>query len=349
MYVAVYSCLVAAGFVARDRGGLVWLIGACAFLLWFMGWRFEVGCDFTGYYYRFVNVPVEFYLLDALDGHEPAFELLTVAIRIAELEYLWLNVAASAIILAGYFAFLRVHQNPLMILALLFPIMILQLSMSGIRQGIAVALVMVASVFFMRGWRILTGLCIVLAAQFHASAVILLPLAFLAGQRVSPTRLILGVILLAPVAAVLLADRLEVYEDRYINQIYGQVTSGGGVIRFVLILLPALFFVAFRVRLRAAYPAQYDILMLMTLFAFALIPVALYSPIILHRLNFYVMPFSIVSFVYLSQIIFVEGQRHIGRLLPPLVYGTYMIGWLSTSRHADLCYLPYQNYLFSAT
>jgi len=204
---------------------------------------------------------------------------------------------------------------------------------------------MTAAVPFLRGSRLGTAGWIVLGMQFHASVIMFLPIALVAGRQVHPLRLIAAVGLLTPVAALLLADRLEVYQDRYIDQVGGAITSGGGLIRFALILIPALFFVLYRRRLRAAFPEHYDLTKLYTLISFALIPVAMMSSIILHRLNYYVMPFSIVTFVLLARAIFPPGQRLVGRMLPMLVYGVYSVSWFLTSAHAQGCYVPYRNYL----
>lgn len=346
MYIAVYSVLVTLGMSVRQYKSGPWLILVMLFLVWFMGGRYYVGCDFQGYLNRFVGYQPDVSLLSTLQLNEPGFELLIGSVQALGLDYMWLNVAASIIILIGYYRFLRETYNPLMIFAVMFPIMIIQLSMSGIRQGIAVSFLLLASVYFIRGQRLWVALWIIVGGQFHSSVLAFLPIAFLAGRKIQFIRLVIGVALLAPVAAMLLGSRLDVYQARYIDQIYGDISSGGALFRYALIMIPAVLFPFYHQQIKAAFPKHYELLKLFTLISFALLPVAVFSSIALHRINYYVMPFSIVTFVYVSNFLLPSGQRSVGRLIPAVVYGVYSIGWQLMSRHADLCYFPYRNYLF---
>lgn len=113
-----------------------------------------------------------------------------------------------------------------------------------------------------------------------------------------------------------------------------------------MILVPAVLFLLYQKRMREKFPEVYDLLKLFTLITLSLIPVAILSSIALHRLNFYVMPISILTFVYLSLVIFPASQRTLARFLPAAAYGAYSLVWFSMSRHASSCYLPYQSYTF---
>jgi len=307
-----------------------------------MGARYQVGCDFTGYFHRFLQTPTDLTTRDYIQSfEEPGFWLMSYYVRSNDLSYMWLNVFASLIMVVCFYVFCREHRNRAMLLALLFPIIIVQLGMSGIRQGIAVGFLMVGMVAWMRGSRISTAVWILVGTQFHASAVMFLPLALIAGKRISHTRLTGALLFGVPIAVYLLGDRLDTYSTRYIGT---DITSGGALIRYTLIMIPAVFFVRYRRQLEAAFPEAYELMKLFTLISFALIPVAAFSSILLHRMNYYVMPFSILTFSYLSLIAFPGTSRLFVRVLPALTYGTYSTTWFLTSRHADTCYLPYQSY-----
>lgn len=347
MYVAIYSFLVLLGAYVRQENARVWIVIIFIFLLWFMGYRYYVGCDFTGYLYRFEISPLYTSWYEMVSSPEPGFTLLITSVRALDLDYVWLNITASFIILFGFSRFLRAFDFPIMILAILFPIIIIQLSMSGIRQAIAVSMLMASSAAFMRGKKIPTALWILVGSTFHISVIIFLPIALLAGRKISSLRLAASVFLLAPAALALAGDRFDTYQDRYIDQIYGEVSSGGALIRYGMVLLPSLLFLKYRNKLKLFFPNQYEILKLFTLISFAMAPLAVISSLVLHRMNYYVMPFSIVMLVYFSVILgrTSRDQRMAIRLLPAVFYGGYMIFWLMLSRHADWCYLPYRNYL----
>jgi hypothetical protein len=191
--------------------------------------------------------------------------------------------------------------------------------------------------------RVWTAVWILVGAQFHASVLMFLPISLIAGRRVSTTRLIAAAAILGPVVVVLMSSRLETYTDRYLDS---DITSGGAIIRYTLIMIPALFFVKYRGRLAEVYPEHYEFLKLVAIFSWSLLPVAVSSSILLHRVNYYIMPFSIVLFVYLSRVAFNGSSRALVRSLPGLTYGLYSALWFLTSSHADRCYLPYNSYSF---
>ncbi|MBA84273.1 EpsG family protein [Thalassobius sp. S69A] len=343
-YLTLFTTASVLGLSVSDRRNLAAMLGISLFLLWFMGSRVNVGCDFTGYYFRYVNTLPGLHLGEILSRQEPGFELLNGILKTIGAHYMWVNVCASALMIVGYFIFARAHINPVMIMALLFPVIIVQLGMSGIRQGIATAALMLASVSFLKGQRLTTALIILAGAQFHSSAYMFLPLAFLAGRRVNAMQIGAAVLLLSPLAIYLLSDRLDVYTDRYVDQTYGEVTSKGALVRYALIMIPQVFFLFYYKQLRAQFPQVYGLLKLFVIISFCLLPVAAYSSIALHRLNFYIMPFSILSFVYLSHAIAPKGRVLFTRMMPPLAYGLYQLFWFLTSSHAQNCYDPYNSF-----
>jgi len=345
-YLTVFTVIALLGLSIPDRRSLATLLTICLFLLWFMGTRYIVGCDFKAYFLRYHDILPGLYLDEIFSKNEPGFALLSALLKTLGAHYMWVNITTSALMLAGYFFFARAHRSSILIMALLFPVIIVQLGMSGIRQGVAVAALMAASVFFVQGRGWMTALLIVLGAQFHSSVIVFLPIAFMAGRNINIGRIVLGVLLLSPLAIYLLSDRLDVYADRYIEQSYGEITSGGALIRYGLIMIPQVFFLFYYRSLRQEFPEVYGLLKLFVIISFSLIPVAVYSSIALHRINFYVMPFSILTFVYLSWCIFPRNQVLIGRTMVPLVYGLYQLSWFLTSAHADACYKPYRSFSF---
>lgn len=231
MYLVIYSMFSAIAVSSKKRMSLFAIIITAMFLLWFMGGRNNVGCDYLGYLSRFNNASLDMSLMDYLQGAEPGFEILNDSVKRFDLDYMWLNVISSAMILWGYFRFFRISSQPWMALALFFPILIVQLGMSGLRQGIALAFFLCALVAFSRRRGGETAAWILLAGQFHTSALVFLPLAALAGRSVSFFKLLVGAMVFVPAVTLLIGDRLEVYQDRYIDQIYGEVNSDGAVVR----------------------------------------------------------------------------------------------------------------------
>ena len=308
-----------------------------------MGAREQVGCDWSGYYRRFLITPINRPIGDLFrEFEEPGFWFLTKIVRQNALDYMWLNFFASIIMVSCFWVFCRAHRDSLMILALLFPVSIVQLSMSGIRQGLAVGFLMVASVSWMRGTRLWTAIWIVVGAQFHTSVILFLPIAALAGRKVTTMKLFGSLVVLGPLAVMLLGDRFDTYSDRYLEN--NDITSGGAFIRYFLLLIPALLFLRFRKQISEAYPGSYELMRLTTAITLSLAPVAVFSSILLHRVIYYVIPLSIVTFTAVGRVGFPRMSRGFVFSLPVLVYGSYIVLWFLNSRHARYCYIPYQNY-----
>ena len=346
-YFAIFGFLVLIGLSAKSRmGRLVATFFVGTFLLIFMGTRYETGCDYWGYLVRFNYLYQDENYLSYLPAEEPGFHLLNFAIKSFGLDYVWLNVSASLIYLICLFRFARISPRPLLLIALFFPILIVQLGMSGLRQALAVGFLLLAFANYTEKNRILTALWILVAAQFHQSAYIFLPLALLVGRNISVGRIMVALILIGPVVGYLLEERAQVYHERYVEELYGENSSSGAIFRYALALIPALLFEKYKVRLRRVFTKSYDLMRLFSLITFALIPVGFVSTVALHRLTYYVLPISIYTLLNVSMVM----PRRVGvskKLLfvPVLIFGAYVVVWFVWSKHASSCYIPYKTYL----
>lgn len=345
IYTAIYATLAALGIFAKRQVESVFLFLSLMFLLLFMGTRYYVGCDFTGYLNRFNNIDLYASPMQAFGKPEIAFSLVEILTRTSGASFVWLIFSSTAIIIGCYWFFLKSVRYPLLILALLFPIMMTQLGMSGVRQGIAVGFLVVAAVNFMNGNRIWTGVWIAVGSQFHLSVAIFMPIAFLAGREINIKQMAAAAVLLSPIALLLVGDRIDTYQDRYIDQIYGEQSSAGAGYRYILNFVPAALFLYFRKTAQRNFRKEYQILLLFAIATIALAPLVILSSFALHRLNFYVMPFTIIMAVYLVYCIPSSRNRKLALLLPIGAYGGYSVLWQLTSFHFGYCYANYQSYL----
>jgi hypothetical protein len=348
VYLGLYALLAVAGSISLSRQASLVVSVLLGLGLWlFMGTRFETGCDFHGYLVRFETLYEGANASAFFGAEEPGFHLLNILIKRLGLGYVWLNVAASLVYLVCVFRFSRLAPRPLLLVALFFPIMIVQLGMSGLRQALAVGFLLLAFEQFVEKSKLRTAIWVVVAAQFHTSAYVFLPVAFLAGAQVSVSRIIGALVVLGPVAALFLDERIQVYSDRYVEQIYGENSSSGALFRYAVIMIPAIGFEIYKKRVKRVFPKTYDLLRFFSLMTFALIPVAAVSTVALHRFIYYVQPVSLLMFINVAMVL--PHRRRASRQLlfaPVFVLGLYMLGWFGMSRHADYCYVPYQSYLF---
>jgi hypothetical protein len=347
-YVLIFTTMAMGGLFARSAKQQSIVLGLSAVVLVvFMGTRFETGCDYPAYLARFQSLYHSTDIQTYLAREERGFHLLNYAVKSAGLGYMWLNLAASFIIVVCMVRFVRLSSAPALLLALLFPIIIVQLGMSGLRQALAMAFLLQGLLSFIDRKRIVTALWILLAAQFHESAFIFLPLALMAGRTISVPKMVIALMVFGPIAAILVGDRLEVYTDRYVDQIYGESASGGAVYRYLMVLLPVLLFGWYRGRIQHIYPTLFEPMKVFALVIVALAGMGLISTVALHRLTYYVMPMGMLILWVVSTVV-VYPDRASRKLIwiPPLFLGTYLIVWFSTSRHADTCFTPYNSFLF---
>ncbi len=341
VYLGVYIGLVLSAIGRYDHRNTFFFLFWALFLIWFMGFRYQTGCDYFGYLHRWNNFAPPEELTQLFKGEEAGFSFLMGWLIANDYEYTSLNVAASIVLVTCYVGFARAHPFARLLLALLFPVIIIQLGMSGIRQAMAGGFLMLAFNAFMRRQKLWTAAWILVGMQFHASVVMFLPIALLAGREVSTLKLAASLAVLGPIAALLLADRFDTYESRYFE---GAVTSSGAIIRYALIFLPVPFFILHSEKVRETFPDVYPLLKIGALTILALAPLVVLSSIALHRLNYYIMPLSILLCAYVGAILF--KKPHQGHWLAVLAYGGYSLIWFLSSFHASYCYIPYDNTWF---
>src|SRR5688572_28221718 len=149
------------------------------------------GCDFPGYLMLW-HLIQQMDLNNAMNMIEPGFAMLVSLVQYLGMSYAGLNVFAATLFLFGLVAFCDRQPNPLATLALSFPILIIHMGMSGIRQAIAIAFLMLAFHAFNDRRRVLYGALVATAGTFHYSAVVFLPLVLAIGRKPSLWVVVIG-------------------------------------------------------------------------------------------------------------------------------------------------------------
>lgn len=317
------------------------------FLILFAGTRFDTGCDFWGYLQRFNNIDPSTTPVDSLLLEEPGFQFIIHTVKYFDLSYMWLNVICTLIIIPCVYRFSKLARDPLILISLLFPIFIVQLSMSGLRQAIAASFLLMAVISFIDKKRLSVIFWLIFGSLFHESVLIFIPIVLVCGKKVEVKRIVYSLLILGPIAAIAMSERASVYNDRYISQIYGESSSSGALFRLALLLVPSLIFEWKKKSFNDSFPYFYPLLRLFSLITIALIPVALISTVAVHRLSYYVLP---VQMLTLSLIPYILAKNHqnlmLAKFLPIMMLGLYIVVWFSVSSNANSCYVPYQSYLF---
>ena len=308
----------------------------------FSAFRYQVGCDWVGYYYQYLGATsLEWSSITEL--REPIWWAILWWIQDQSLPYPFANVVSSAIFFFGVHVLARRQPDPLGFLVLLFPILIINLPMSGIRPGAAVGFLCIAFVAFIDRRPFWLALWVVLAAGFHVSALIFILLLPVAVGSYNRNRLMLGAILAVPGAFFLASgDAAEVATSRYVGT---GVDAAGAVFRVGMLGLSALYFFLFlRKKWLRTWPQDYSLASIGAIgmaLAFILVPV---SSVIADRFGYYLIPIQAIIFARLPFLQF-PANAALHTALPYLGLLLVFTVWSQLSWHFNQCYIPYQTWL----
>jgi hypothetical protein len=208
-------------------------------LMVMIGLRHEVGGDWAAYIENMEN-------FEAFSEYaDPANQMLFwLGMKSGGGIYL-VNLISAAIFSWGLVVFCRDQPRPWLALTVATPYLITVVAMGYTRQGVAIGLAMLAIVSLGRRSVNRFVFWVAIAATFHKSAVILVPLAILANtKRRLITFLWVGITAFV-LFTLLLREALENLISGYIGDEY---QSSGAAIRVAMNAVPAFLFLIFRNR-----------------------------------------------------------------------------------------------------
>lgn len=345
IYIAVFGCLVLLRFALSGQPRLsrqIYFIVLFSLFV-FVGFRYEVGCDWYGYYFQFVGA--QNFTLDAiLTGREPIWRLILLVQQNLKLPYPWINVLAAAVFFGGFHVLAKRQSDPLGFLVLAYPILIINMPMSAIRQGAAIGLLCMA-ICALLDRRTLYFVCLVLIASgFHSSASIFLLLApLIGGKKLSGLRIALTALLTVPGLIVLSgSNAADLAMDRYVLD---DVDSFGAIYRVSILAISAVYFLLFLrkpwARANLGDQTAVTIGAFGMLAVWSLLPV---STVIADRMTYYLIPIQIMIFARIPYLP-IPRYRSLYAVLPYLGLAIIFIYWTLNSQHFQNCYLPYQSWI----
>lgn len=312
-------------------------------LFLFSAFRYQVGCDWSGYYFQYAGAGT-FDWSTFTSIREPVWWAILSWIKANGWPYPVANVISSAIFFVGIHILARRQPDPMGFLVLLFPILIINMPMSGIRQGAAIGLICIAFTAFIDRRPLKYAIWVVLAAGFHASALIFMLLLPVAIGRFSRGRLMLAAILALPGAYFLASsEAAEVATSRYINT---GIDAAGAAFRAGFLGLSAFYFSAFvRRKWLVAFQGDYSLASIGAIgmaLALMLIPI---STVIGDRFGYYLIPIQTMIFARLPFLPFHKNAT-VHSAMPYLALLLLFTVWAQFSTHFQQCYIPYQTWIF---
>lgn len=213
-------------------------------LVLMIGWRYQVGGDWWNYLNQLRIAETKTFQENISKG-DPAYSMLEWVGVYVDGGVSFVNLVCSVLFSWGLVVFCRAQPRPFLALVVAVPYLITVVAMGYTRQGTAIGLAMIGLVALSDRKVLRFVIFVALAASFHKSAVILMPLAVLSG-----TKRKLWTMLWVVVASVLfywliLEKSVEGLTSGYLEAEY---QSQGAEIRVAMNAVPAALFLFFRKR-----------------------------------------------------------------------------------------------------
>lgn len=320
----------------RSQQLVIWTIVGCLFIL-LIGLRFEVGGDWQSYIEHFQAARHS--LLDALDFGDPAYYLAGWFFASIGGSVYWLNTFCAALLVGGVMRFASIQPRPWLALAVAVPYLLIVVGMGYTRQAAAIGLAMWGLVA-LRERRVLSfAVSILLAALFHKTALLMLPIAALAASRRRIwTATWVGVLFVGGFF-FLLQDQVDTLYSSYIDSEYA-FASEGARIRLAMNAVAAAIFLLFRRRLSQDL-AERRLYGWMSLITMASVPLLTISPTAVDRMALYLIPLQLVVFSRLPDLATTGRGKQFMLAAAVGYYALVQFVWLNYASHA-FAWLPYQ-------
>lgn len=344
LYIAIYAVFLAVHYTTLEnwharRSGYI-----CAMLALFVfsAFRFEVGCDWRGYLYQYTYWDI-YTEQDGSKLGDPLWWLLIRVMSGTGLPYPWLNVVSSGAFFLGLHQLAKRQPDPFAVLLVAFPVLVLNMPMSGIRQGASIGALCVALAAFSEERPVRFVVWTLIASSLHSSAAVFLLLSPLCAHRLSLPRLALAALLAAPGLYFLLGSgAAEVAVGRYVKT---DSEAGGAAFRVALVAATGLLFlVALRRRWLERFPRDYHLALLGSWGMLLVTPLLLVSTVIADRFGYYFVPILAVILARIPWVTTTQRQRSL-QVAAFAALGMVLVVWVLASSLFEQCYVPYKTWL----
>jgi EpsG family len=306
-----------------------------------IGMRYQTGADWEPYLYIFEIIRY-MPLSEAATFDDPGYSLLNWTVSNLGLNIWAVNLVCSALFFWGLITFAKHQPNPWLACLAAVPYLIVVVAVGYTRQAVAIGLIMAAIVAWERNQLVRFAICILVAATFHKTAVLALPLVALSSKR---NRFLTGVLVLllaAGLYSVFLAESVDMMVTNYVDAEY---SSQGAAIRVAMNVVPAAVFLLYQRRF--GLPDEQRRMWLNFSYATALtvvLLVVLPSSTVVDRIALYLIPLQLFVFARLPYVFSTQGKPNGQMILLVIAYAaTILFVWLNYATHAEY-WLPYASW-----
>ena len=303
-----------------------------------VGLRKEVGADWFSYVRIFSDVRFKG-LGSALASGDPGYQFVNWGVKQAGAEIWLVNLICAAIFGWGLSRFARAQLDPWLAIVIAIPYFVVVVGMGYTRQAVALGILIAGLAALERGASVIRfAVYVAVAALFHKTAVVTLPLVIFASNRNRLLNFIAGIALSLLSYDIFLSESVDYLVKNYIDARYG---SQGAAIRVTMNLVPAVIFL-FKGK-KLGFPLNEE----RTWRAFSLAAIALLIALFLSpsstavdRIALYIMP---LQMAVLARTPALFGDRRVGRYIIVAYAFAVQFTWLNFAAHARY-WVPYHFY-----
>lgn len=320
------------------RSALMFIALASIPTMLMIGLRWRIGPDWPGYVDIYTYTKL-YSLGQAASHSDPGFYLLVWVIHQLQEPFWILNLICGIVFVAGLTAFSRRQPNPWLAFLVAFPYLVIVVAMSGDRQSMALGFMFFALNAFERQRLVLFIMLSLVAASFHGSVLLIVPICLLSYARNGLQRVLL-LLLTAWLGYHFFKDAFDIYARRYGA---GNVQSTGVVYRLAMNSMAALILLVFgrRFDLEKHQATLWRNISLSTL-ALVLLLAVFPSSTAIDRFLLYLFP---LQFVVLSRVpkVFTADRQAAGQVtLLVIAYAALVqVIFLTLGKYATY-YVPYR-------
>jgi hypothetical protein len=307
------------------------------FMALMIGLRFQVGGDY-GSYERIFDLASDASLSQALERGDPGYQFLNWLVGQWDGKMWQVNLICGAIFAWGLARLCLIEPAPKLAALIAIPYLVVVVAMGYTRQAVAIGFIMAGIAALYRGGSIIRFVFYVaLAALFHRTAIIMLPLAIFAGKRNYFLNAVAIVAAAYGLYSALLEESVEGLVAGYIDTRYA---SQGAGIRVAMNVMPAILLLVAGRRLgldeyQRRFWSLVAIAALLCVPALFLVP----STTAVDRIALYLIPIQIIA---IGRSIYLFRSHATARLWIIIYCAAVLFVWLNFASHA-FAWIPYRS------
>ena len=312
----------------------------CLLMALLIGLRFHVGADWPPYEDIFRDAKLE--TMASLPAiADPGYYLVNIIVQWIGGELWLVNLICGLIFAWGLMRLCEAQERPWLAALVAIPYLVIVVAMGYTRQAVAIGIIMAGfASYFANGSVLRFAAYVLVAATFHKTAVVALPLIAVANERGR----IVSLLIVAAMTYVTYHLFLSATVGRFVtNYIDARYASEGAGIRVAMNLVPALLLLT-RSRQLGFPERDRRVWRNLALVACALLPMLLVLPssTAVDRLALYVIPLQVAVLSRPRAVMVSEG---LGTAMILIYAAAVQFTWLTYAHHARY-WVPYHFWPF---